>query len=75
MPYALKHLGEDDVEATASIDEHLGEANLADHRADHEWISVWVLEMDPVVTPVKGDRDLRTAQGLYRVLKTELTSC
>jgi hypothetical protein len=31
--------------------------------------------MDPVVTPVKGDRDLRTAQGLYRVLKTELTSC
>jgi hypothetical protein len=51
VPHALQRLGEDDVEAAASI-EHLGEASLADHRADHKWISAWVREVNPVVASV-----------------------
>ena len=36
VAHALQCAGEDDVEGAATVDEYFGQADLADHRANHE---------------------------------------
>ena len=65
--HVLQGLGKDDVEGTASINEHPGQTDLVDHRVYHEGISTRPGLMYLVVASVKGGRDLRPEEGLNRV--------
>ena len=56
--HVLQGLGKDDVEGTASVNEHPGQTDLADHRVYHQGVSTRPGEMYPMVTSVEGDRDL-----------------
>jgi len=56
---ALQRAGEDDVKGGATVDEYFGQADLADHRADHKGLSTRPGQVDPVVAAIEGDRSLR----------------
>jgi hypothetical protein len=49
----------DDVEAAASIHEHLREARVADDGVDNEWILPRVQDVVRVIISVKGDGAIR----------------
>ena len=69
LAHALKHAGEDDVEGAAAVDEYFGQADLANHRADHEGVGTRPGQVDPVVAAVEGDWCLRPPEGFNRVLE------
>ena len=58
VAHALQRAGEDDVEGVASVDEYFGQADLANHRANHKGVSTRPGQVNPVVAAVEGDRCL-----------------
>ena len=46
----------EDVEATASIHQHLGEALLADNGVDDEQVATWFGDMGRMVPLIKSDQ-------------------
>ena len=53
-PHELQGVGVHDVEAAASIHEHLGEAGVADDGVDNKWIPYRVRDIVGVVLAAKG---------------------
>ena len=72
VAHALRGASEDDVEGAATVDEYFGQADLADHGADHEGICTRSRKVDPVVVVIEGDRCLRPPQGFNRVLEHQV---
>ena len=60
----LQGVGVEDVEATASVHQHLGEPGVADDRIDDEWILPGVWDIIRVVIPIEGDRLPRPVEVL-----------
>src|SRR6185312_12165353 len=58
-PHELQGVGVYDVEAAASVHEHLGEAGVADDGVDNERISSRMWDVVRVVLAAKGDGILR----------------
>ena len=54
-PHELQGVGVHDVEATASVHEHLGEAGVADDGVDNERVSSRMRDVIGVVLAVKGN--------------------
>jgi len=51
VAHALQRAGKDDVKGGATVDEYFGQADLADHRADHKGVST--RQVDPVVAATR----------------------
>ena len=60
----LQGVGVEDVEAAASVHQHLGESGVADDRVDNEWVLPEIRDMVRVVIPIKGDRLPRPVEVL-----------
>ena len=60
--HGIEHFSVHDVEAAASIHQHLGELLHADDRVDHERVSSWLRDAFWVVGPIKGDGGLRPSE-------------
>ena len=60
--HSVERLGIHDVEAAASIYQHLGEPLRADDWVNHERISFWLWDAFWVVGPIKGDGGLRPSE-------------
>ena len=58
----LQGVSIEDVEATASVHQHLGESGVADDRVDNEWVLPGIQDMVGVVVSIKGDRLLRSVE-------------
>ncbi|KAK8459837.1 hypothetical protein SEVIR_2G221866v4 [Setaria viridis] len=54
-PHSVEGLGVEDVEAAASIHEHLDEARRADDGVDDEGVASWMPDASRVVGPIEGD--------------------
>ena len=52
----------EDVEATASIHQHLGEALLKDDGVDDEWAASWSHDVGGMVPLIEGERRFRPAK-------------
>ena len=61
-------MGVHDVEAAASVHEHLGEAGVADDGIHNEWILSWVWDVVGVVLAAEGDGVLRPVKVGWRGL-------
>ena len=72
VAHALQRAGEDDVEGAATVDEYLGQADLAHHMADHEGVDTQPGQVDLVVAAVEGDRRLRPPEGFNRVFEHQV---
>ena len=46
----------ENVEATASVHQHLGEALLVDDGINDEWVASWSRDVGGMVPLIKGDR-------------------
>ena len=60
--------GVHDVEAAASVLEHLGEASVADDGVDNEWVASRVRDVVGVVLTAKGNGVLRPVEVGWRGL-------
>ena len=54
--YGIKGVNIEDVEAAASIHQHLGEALLVDNRVNDERVASWSGDMGGMVPLIEGDR-------------------
>ena len=53
--HGVEGVGVEDVEAAASIHQHLGEALLADDGIDDEWVTSWSRDVGGMVPLIEGD--------------------
>ena len=60
--HGVEGIDVEDVEAAASIHQHLGEALLADDGVDDEWVAFWSSDMGGMVPLIEGDRRFRPAK-------------
>ena len=65
-PHELQGVGVHDVEAAASVHEHLGEASVADDGVDNERVTSRMRDVVGVVLAAKGDGILRLVEVGWR---------
>ena len=54
--HGIEGVDVEDVEAAASIYQHLGEVLLADNGVDDEWVAIWSSNMGGMVPLIKSDQ-------------------
>ena len=62
-PHELQGVCVHDVEAAASVHEHLGESSVADDRIHNEWVLPRVWDVVGVVLAAEGDGVLRLVEA------------
>ena len=54
--HGIEGVDVDDVEATASVHQHLGEVLLVDDGVDDEWVATWPRDVGGMVPLIEGDQ-------------------
>ena len=60
--HGIEGVDVENIEATASIHQHLGEVFLADAGVDDEWVATRSGDVGRMVSPIKSDRGVRQAK-------------